>query len=58
MSQEFTEESQDQDSEVTLVADVRVELEDIDNSDLSEHSQRFEALHETLQRALKSIDGL
>jgi hypothetical protein len=47
-----------EETEVTLVTDVRAELEDIDNSDLSEHSQRFEALHEKLQHALTSIDGL
>jgi hypothetical protein len=53
-----TEESSPTDSEVTLVQDVRAELEDIDASELSEHSARFEALHEKLQQALKSIDGL
>ncbi len=63
MNQEFSAQNQSsvgasEDTEVTLVADVRAELEDIDNSDLSEHSQRFEALHDKLQHALKSIDGL
>ena len=45
-------------SETTLVQDVRTELEDIDASDLSEHSARFEALHEKLQSSLKEIDNL
>ncbi len=63
MDQDFSTQNQpssapSEDAEVTLVADVRAELEDIDNSDLSEHSQRFEALHDKLQHALKSIDGL
>lgn len=42
----------------TLVDDVKVELEEIDASDLSEHSKRFEALHVKLQDSLNSIDGL
>jgi len=45
-------------SEINLVQDVRTELEDIDASDLSEHSARFEALHEKLQISLKEIDNL
>jgi hypothetical protein len=44
--------------EVNLVQEVRNELEDIDASDLTEHSARFEALHEKLQESLKSIDNL
>jgi hypothetical protein len=44
--------------EVTLVDDVKVELSEIDASDLSEHSARFEALHGKLQEALSTIDGL
>jgi hypothetical protein len=44
--------------EVTLVDDVKTELSDIDASDLSEHSARFEALHGKLQEALSTIDGL
>jgi hypothetical protein len=45
-------------TEFNLVQDVRNELEEIDASDLSEHSARFEALHEKLQESLKSIDNL
>ena len=44
--------------EIDLVQEVRVELEDIDASDLSEHSARFEALHQKLQTSLKEIDNL
>ena len=42
----------------TLVDDVKAELSDIDSSDLSEHSARFEALHGKMQEALSTIDGL
>ena len=45
-------------SEFNLVQGVRAELEDIDASDLSEHSARFEALHQKLQTSLKEIDNL
>jgi hypothetical protein len=45
-------------TEFNLVQEVRTELEDIDASDLSEHSARFEALHEKLQSSLKEIDNL
>ena len=44
--------------EVTLVDDVKAELSEIDSSDLSEHSARFEVLHGKLQEALSTIDGL
>ena len=47
-----------EENEVDLVQEVRTELEEIDASDLSEHSARFEALHEKLQESLKSIDNL
>ena len=47
-----------EENEVNLVQEVRSELEEIDASDLSEHSARFESLHEKLQESLKSIDNL
>ena len=47
-----------EENEVDLVQEIRTELEEIDASDLSEHSARFEALHEKLQGSLKSIDNL
>ena len=45
-------------TEFNLVQEVRTELEDIDASDLSEHSARFEALQQKLQNSLKEIDNL
>ena len=45
-------------SDNDLVDQVKIELTDIDQSDLSEHPGRFEALHGKLQEALSSIDGL
>jgi hypothetical protein len=62
MSDSF-QNSGDQDSnsganEESIVDGVRRELEDIDASDLSEHTARFEALHKKLQDSLNSIDGL
>ncbi len=45
-------------SDSSLVEEVKIELTDIDNSDLSEHAARFDALHGKLQEALNSIDGL
>ena len=44
--------------ELDLVQKVREELEEIEVSDISEHSARFEALHKKLQESLKSIDNL
>ena len=44
--------------ESNLVSEVPAALEEIDASDLSEHSARFEALHQKLQESLKSIDNL
>jgi hypothetical protein len=37
--------------ENNLVSEVRAELEEIDASDLTEHSARFEALHQKLQES-------
>ena len=45
-------------SSESIVDGVRLELEEIDASDLSEHTARFEALHKKLQDSLNSIDGL
>ena len=45
-------------SEVNLVEEVKIELNDIDQADLTEHAARFEALHGKLQEALNTIDGL
>jgi hypothetical protein len=45
-------------SEINFVEEVRSELEVIDASDLTEHSARFEALHQKLHQSLTSIDNL
>jgi hypothetical protein len=45
-------------AENNLVEAVKLELNDIDTTDLTEHSARFEALHGKLQEALNKIDGL
>jgi hypothetical protein len=50
--------SSQSDTDSTLVEEVKIELNDIDNSDLTEHAARFDALHGKLQEALNSIDGL
>ena len=56
---DFQEEGTEIDGgELTLVEEVKAELTNIDSSDLSEHSARFEALHGKLQDALSTIDGL
>ena len=47
-----------EENEIDLVQEVRNELEEIDASDLSEHSARFENLHQKLQESLASIDNL
>lgn len=41
-----------------LVAEVRAELGEIDALDVSEHADRFEKLHNKLNTALSSIDGM
>ena len=58
MSDFATNENSPVSSEVNLVEEVKVELNDIDHSDLTEHAARFEALHGKLQEALNTIDGL
>jgi hypothetical protein len=45
-------------SDVNLVEEVKIELNDIDHADLTEHAARFESLHGKLQEALNTIDGL
>jgi hypothetical protein len=44
--------------EHTLVEEVRAELEEIAAMDVSDHAQRFESLHQKLNQALSTIDGL
>ena len=58
MSNEFNAENSTEDNAPSLVEEVKIELTDIDNSDLTEHAARFDALHGKLHEALNSIDGL
>lgn len=58
MSDQYSQTNDGANLENNLVEEVKIELSDIDNSDLSEHSARFEALHGKLQEALNTIDGL
>ena len=44
--------------EVNIVDEVKLELSEIDSLDVSDHGQRYEALHQKLNQALTSIDGL
>lgn len=58
MSEQYLSSNNSSNSENYLVEEVKIELNDIDHSDLTEHSARFEALHGKLQEALNTIDGL
>jgi hypothetical protein len=42
----------------SLVAEVRAELSEIDSMEVSDHAFRFEDLHQKLNKALSSIDGM
>jgi hypothetical protein len=42
----------------SLVAEVRAELSEIDSMEVSDHASRFEDLHQKLNKALSSIDGM
>ena len=41
-----------------FVEDLRSELQDIDAMQVGDHAERFEALHQKLNQALSSIDGM
>ena len=58
MSDQYLSSNASSTSENNLVEEVKIELNDIDNSALTEHAARFEALHGKLQEALNTIDGL
>ncbi len=58
MSDQYLSSNASPTFENNLVEEVKIELNDIDNSDLTEHSARFEALHGKLREALNTIDGL
>ena len=42
----------------SFVEELRNELQEIDAMEVGDHAQRFEALHQKLNQALSSIDGL
>lgn len=42
----------------SLVEESRSELQEIDAMEVCDHAERFEALHQRLNQALSSIDGL
>ena len=56
--------NRDSDSELSdvnpenLVAEVRAELIEIDSMQVSDHANRYEELHQKLNSALSSIDGM
>ena len=54
----MNQENGDLASESTIVDAVKSELSEIDGTDVSEHAQRYEALHSKLQETLSGIDGL
>jgi hypothetical protein len=58
MSDLYSNSNDGASTENNLVEEVKIELNDIDNTDLTEHSARFEVLHGKLQEALNTIDGL
>jgi len=58
VSEQYLGSNSSSNSENNLIEEVKIELNDIDHSDLTEHSARFEALHGKLQEALNTIDGL
>ena len=42
----------------SFVDDLRGELQEVDTMEVGDHAQRFEALHQKLNQALSSIDGM
>jgi hypothetical protein len=42
----------------SFVEHLRGELQEIDAMEVGDHAQRFEALHQKLNQALSSIDGM
>jgi hypothetical protein len=42
----------------SFVEDLRGELQEIDAMEVGDHVQRFEVLHQKLNQALSSIDGM
>ena len=42
----------------SLLEELRTELQEIDAMEVGDHAELFEALHQRLNQALSSIDGL
>ncbi len=42
----------------SLVEEIRTELQELDAMEVGDHAERFETLHQRLNQALSSIDGL
>ena len=42
----------------SLVEELRNEMQELDAMEVGDHAQRFDALHQKLNQALSSIDGL
>lgn len=45
-------------SNKTSIDEIKVRIAAINSKPLSEHSEEFEAVHTSLQRALSEIDGI
>ena len=55
---ENTNHSNDQFNGESFVEELRNELQEIDAMEVGDHAERFELLHQRLNQALSSIDGL
>ena len=55
MSEDFNAPENVPDNSGALVEQVKIELNDIDNSDLTEHAARFDALHGSRPSSSKAI---
>ena len=56
--EQMNQSTRDQFNGESLVEELRNELQEIDAMEVGDHAQRFEALHQKLNQALSSIDGL
>ena len=56
--EQMNQSTQDQFNGESLGEELRNELQEIDAIEVGDHAQRFEALHQKLNQALSSIDGL
>ena len=56
--EQMNQSTQNQYNGESLVEELRNELQEIDAMEVGDHAQRFEALHQKLNQALSSIDGL